>query len=136
MQGGITNMNNPYHDLYSIMGEATKIEPNLFIGKVKTTFPNLEIYLNDIVLDKDDLLVDKWIKDRHERLFTEYVDAHTHTTSTESAGETSHSHTTSNENRHRHEIKELIHNKLEVDDKVVLLRIHDKFIVISKVVSI
>ena len=123
MQGGIINMNNPYHDLYSIMGEATKIEPNLFIGKVKTTFPNLEIYLNDIVLDKDDLLVDKWIKDRNEDLFTEYQ-GHSH------GGDTT------GDGNHRHQIKFNIQDKLEINDKVILLRIDDKFIILDKVVSI
>lgn len=129
-------MNNPFLSLYEIMGEATKIEASFFIAKVKTPLPNLEVQLNDIVLDKEDLLIDKWIKDRNEELFTENVDSHTHTTSTEVAGETSHSHTISNENKHRHEIKEPIHDKLQVDDRVVLLKINDKFIVLSKVVSI
>ena len=129
-------MNNPFLGLYQVMGEATKIEASFFIAKVKTPLPNLEVQLNDIVLDKDDLLIDKWLKDRNEDLFTEDIEAHTHTTSTEVAGETSHSHTVSNENEHKHEIKEPIHDKLKVDDQVVLLKINDKFIIISKVVSI
>ena len=45
-------------------------------------------------------------------------------------------HTVSNENEHKHEIKEPIHDKLKVDDQVVLLKINDKFIIISKVVKI
>ena len=129
-------MNNPFLELYSLMGEATKVEASFFIAKVISPLPDLKVQLNDIVLDKDDLLIDKWIKDRNEDLFTEYIEEHTHTTSTEVIGETSHSHTISNENKHRHEIKDPIHNKLEIDDKVVLLKIHDKFIIISKVVSI
>ena len=129
-------MNNPFLGLYEVMGEATKVEPSFFIAKVKTPLPNLEVQLNDIVLDKDDLLIDKWLKDRNEDLFTEDIEAHTHTTSTEVAGETSHSHTVSNENEHKHEIKEPIQDKLQVNDKVILLKINDKFIVLSKVVSI
>ena len=129
-------MQNPFLGLYEVMGEATKIEASFFIAKIKTPLPNLEVQLNDIVLDKDNLLIDKWLKDRNEDLFTEDIKAHTHTTSTEVAGETSHSHTVSNENEHKHEIKEPIHDKLKVDDQVVLLKINDKFIIISKVVSI
>ena len=129
-------MNNPFLGLYEVMAEATKIEASFFIAKVKTPLPNLEVQLNDIVLDKENLLIDKWIKDRNEELFTEYIENHIHTTSTEAAGETSHSHTISSENKHRHEIKEPIHDKLQADDKVVLLKINDKFIVLSKVVSI
>ena len=129
-------MNNPFLGLYQVMGEATKIEASFFIAKVTSPLPNLKVQLNDIVLDKDNLLIDKWLKDRNEDLFTEDIEAHTHTTSTEVAGETSHSHTVSNENEHKHEIKEPIHDKLKVDDQVVLLKINDKFIIISKVVKI
>ena len=129
-------MNNPFLGLYEVMGEATKIEASFFIAKVTSPLPNLEVQLNDIVLDKDNLLIDKWLKDRNEDLFTEDVEAHTHTTSTEVVGETSHSHTISSENKHRHEIKEPIQDKLQVDDRVVLLKINDKFIIISKVVKI
>ena len=116
-------MQNPYLGLYQVMAEATKIEASFFIAKVKTPLPNLEVQLNDIILDKDDLLIDKWILDRNERLFTEY-EGHSH------GGDTT------GDGRHRHEIKELTHNKLEVDDRVVLLKINDKFVIISKVVSI
>lgn len=129
-------MNNPFLGLYQVMGEATKIEASFFIAKVTSPLPNLKVKLNDIELDKDDLLIDKWLKDRNKDLFTEDIEAHTHTTSTEVAGETSHSHTVSNENEHKHKIKEPIHDKLKVDDQVVLLKINDKFIIISKVVSI
>ena len=129
-------MNNPFLGLYEVMGEATKVEPSFFIAKIKTPLPDLKVQLNDIELDKDNLLIDKWLKDRNEDLFTEDIETHTHTTSTEGAGETFHSHTVSNENEHKHEIKEPIQDKLEVNDKVILLKINDKFIIISKVVSI
>ena len=129
-------MNNPFLGLYQVMGEATKIEASFFIAKVTSPLPDLKVKLNDIELDKDNLLIDKWLKDRNEDLFTEDVEAHTHTTSTEVVGETSHSHTISSENKHRHEIKEPIQDKLQVDDRVVLLKINDKFIIISKVVKI
>ena len=115
-------MNNPFLGLYQVMGEATKIEASFFIAKVTSPLPNLEVQLNDIVLDKDDLLIDKWLLDRNEDLFTEYQ-GHSH------GGDT-----TGNGN-HRHQIKYNIQDKLQVGDKVVLLKIDDKFIVVSKVVK-
>ena len=82
-------MKNPFLELYSLMGEATKVEASFFIAKVISPLPNLKVNLNDLVLDKDDFLISYDLID-----------------------------------------------KLEANDKVVLLRIDDKFIIISKVVSI
>ena len=116
-------MNNPFLGLYQVMGEATKIEASFFIAKVTSPLPNLKVQLNDIELDKDNLLIDKWLKDRNEDLFTEYQ---------------SHSHggDTTGDGNHRHQIKFNIQDILEVNDKVILLRIDDKFIILDKVVSI
>ena len=105
------------------MGEATKVEASFFIAKVISPLPDLKVQLNDIELDKDNLLIDKWLKDRDEDLFTDN-EGHTHGGDTTGNGE------------HKHQIKEPIHNKLEIDDKVLLLKVDDKFIVLSKVVSI
>ena len=116
-------MNNPFLGLYQVMGEATKIEASFFIAKVTSPLPNLKVQLNDIELDKDNLLIDKWLKDRNEDLFTEYQ-GHTH------GGDTT------GDGGHRHQIKYNVQDKLEVNDKVILLKINDKFIIISKVVSI
>ena len=116
-------MNNPFLGLYQVMGEATKIEASFFIAKVTSPLPNLKVQLNDIELDKDNLLIDKWLKDRNEDLFTEYQ-GHTH------GGDTT------GDGNHRHQIKYNIQDKLQVGDKVVLLKINDKFIVVSKVVKI
>ena len=116
-------MNNPFLGLYQVMGEATKIEASFFIAKVTSPLPNLKVQLNDIELDKDNLLIDKWIKDRNEDLFTEYQ-GHTH------GGDTT------GDGNHRHQIKHNVQDKLEVNDKVILLKINDKFIIISKVVKI
>lgn len=116
-------MNNPFLGLYQVMGEATKIEASFFIAKVTSPLPNLKVQLNDIVLDKDDLLIDKWLLDRNEDLFTEYQ-GHSH------GGDTT------GDGNHRHQIKYNIQDKLQVGDKVILLKINDKFIIINKVVSI
>ena len=116
-------MNNPFLGLYEVMAEATKVEASFFIAKVISPLPNLKIQLNDIILDKDNLLIDKWLKDRNKDLFTEYQ-GHSH------GGDTT------GDGNHRHQIKFNIQDKLEVNDKVILLRIDDKFIILDKVVSI
>ena len=82
-------MKNPFLELYSLMGEATKVEASFFIAKVISPLPNLKINLNDLVLDKDDFLISYNLADN-----------------------------------------------LSINDKVVLLRIDDKFIILDKVVSI
>ena len=82
-------MNNPFLELYSLMGEATKVEASFFIAKVISPLPNLKVNLNDLVLDKDDFLISYNLADN-----------------------------------------------LSINDKVVLLRIDDKFIILDKVVSI
>ena len=82
-------MKNPFLELYSLMGEATKVEASFFIAKVVSPLPNLKVNLNDLVLDKDDFLISYNLA-----------------------------------------------NNLSINDKVVLLRIDDKFIILDKVVSI
>ena len=116
-------MNNPFLGLYEVMAEATKVEASFFIAKITSPLPELKVQLNDIELDKDDLLIDKWLKDRNEDLFTEN-EGHSHGGDTTGNGE------------HKHQIKEPIQDKLKVNDKVLLLKVNDKFLVLSKVVSI
>ena len=82
-------MKNPFLELYSLMGEATKVEASFFIAKVISPLPNLKVILNDLVLDKDDFLISYNLADN-----------------------------------------------LSINDKVVLIRIDDKFIILDKVVSI
>ena len=82
-------MKNPFLELYSLMGEATKVEASFFIAKVVSPLPDLKVNLNDLVLDKDDFLISYNLADN-----------------------------------------------LSINDRVVLLRIDDKFIILDKVVSI
>ena len=56
-------MKDPFLELYSLMGEATKIEASFFIAKVISPLPNLKIQLNDLTLDKDDFLISYGLKD-------------------------------------------------------------------------
>ena len=101
-------MKNPFLELYSLMGEATKIEASFFIAKVISPLPSLKIQLNDLTLDKDDFLISK------------------------SLLLSNNANITANECSIEHNLKD----ELKINDKVVLLRIDDKFIVLSKVVSI
>ena len=101
-------MNNPFLELYSLMGEATKVEASFFIAKVISPLPNLKINLNDLVLDKDDFLISKSL------LLSNGANI------------------SSNDCNISHNLKD----ELKVNDKVILLRIDDKFIILSKVVAI
>ena len=101
-------MKDPFLSLYEIMGEATKVEASFFIAKVISPLPNLKIQLNDLTLDKDDFLISK------------------------SLLLSNNANITANECSIEHNLKD----ELKINDKVVLLRIDDKFIVLSKVVSI
>lgn len=101
-------MKNPYLELYSLMGEATKIEASFFIAKVVSPLPNLKVNLNDLVLDKDDFLISKSL----------LLSNNANVTASECS------------------IEHNLRDTLNVNDKVVLLKVDDKFIILSKVVSI
>ena len=101
-------MNNPFLELYSLMGEATKVEASFFIAKVISPLPNLKVNLNDLVLDKDDFLISK------------------------SLLLSNNANISSNDCNINHNLKD----ELKPNDKVILLRIDDKFIILDKVVSI
>ena len=101
-------MKDPFLELYSLMGEATKIEASFFIAKIISPLPNLKIQLNDLTLDKDDFLISKNL------LLSNNANI--------SASECS--------------IEHNLKDELKVSDKVILLRIDDKFIILDKVVSI
>lgn len=120
-------MKDPFLEMYKKMKEASEEVLNkntsFFIAKITKPLPNIELMLNDVPLDKDDLLIDKWILDRNNDLFTETI-GHSHGGDTTGDGE------------HKHQIKKHIQDKLEVGDQVILLKINDKFALISKVVSL
>ena len=101
-------MKDPFLSLYEIMGEATKIEASFFIAKVISPLPNLKVQLNDLTLDKDDFLISKNL------LLSNNANI--------SASDCN--------------IEHNLKDELKINDKVVLLRIDDKFIILSKVVSV
>lgn len=120
-------MKDPFLEMYKKMKEASEEVLNkntsFFIAKITKPLPNIEVKLNDVLLDKDDLLIDKWILDRNNELFTE-IEGHSHGGDTTGDGE------------HKHQIEKPIHDKLEAGDQVVLLRFNNKFALISKVVQL
>lgn len=105
---------NPYGELIGMFREEGGFnkETSFFIGDVVTGFPNIMVATQGILLDKEDLLIDKWLYDSNTTLYTENTTCDT---------------------THKHEINL---NKLAAKDKVVLLKIEDKFILLSKVVAI
>ena len=123
------NNNNPYNDLLGLMRSEGKYHNPLVpivgkITKVNDSLSDIEIVTHTMPLYKDDLLIDKWLLDRHIELFEDYTQGnHTHGDAT-------------GEGLHKHIIKEPLNNKLKVDDLVLLVPYEEKFIIISKVVSI
>ena len=73
---------NPYNEFLSIIKETSKsnITENklLNIGIVVSPLPNLIIKTSEIELDKDNLMIDKWLLDRHKETQTYTKGEHTH----------------------------------------------------------
>ena len=131
---------NPFNELISQIKDISKsniTENKLFnIGVVVSPLPDLVIKTSNIELDKDNLMIDKWLLDRHweSRTYTKGEHSHSgggHATG-EGGGDGTHTHY---DGDHFHESKDYV-NKLNVGDRVVMLREGDIFYVISKVVSI
>ena len=131
---------NPFNELISQIKDISKsniTENKLFnIGVVVSPLPDLIIKTSNIELDRDNLMIDKWLLDRHweSRTYTKGEHSHSgggHSTG-EGGGDGTHTHYGGD---HFHESKDYV-NKLNVGDRVVMLREGDMFYVISKVVSI
>ena len=131
---------NPFNELISQIKDISKsniTENKLFnIGVVVSPLPDLVIKTSNIELDRDNLMIDKWLLDRHweSRTYTKGEHSHSgggHSTG-EGGGDGTHTHYGAD---HFHESKDYV-NKLNVGDRVVMLREGDMFYVISKVVSI
>ena len=103
-------MNNPFSELINVLREEGSFynEPSFYFAKVTSELPNLKVMLNDMELNKNNLLIDKSLLDRHNYSIT------------------------CSEGNINHNLKD----KLSIGDKVVMLRDGNKFIIISKVVSI
>ena len=86
-------MNNPFSELINVLREEGSFynEPSFYFAKVTSELPNLKVSLNDMELNKNNLLIDKILFDN---------------------------------------------NALNIGDRVIMLRDNNKFIIISKVVSV
>ena len=130
---------NPFNELISQIKDISKsnITENkqLNIGEVISPLPDLQIKTSGIILDRDNLMIDQWLLDRHEETTTYTDGAHIHSggghSTGEGGGDGTHTHSGG---EHTHKSKDYV-NKLEIGDKVIMLRENDIFYIISKVVS-
>ena len=123
------NNNNPYNDLLGLMRSEGKYHNPLTpivgkITKIDDALSDIEVVTHTMPLYKDDLLIDKWLLDRHIEVFEDYTEGnHTHGDAT-------------GEGLHKHIMKEPLNNKLQVDDLVLLVPYEEKFIIAGWVVTI
>ena len=121
---------NPYDDLLGLIRSEGKYHNPLTplvgrITKVNDDLTDIEVLAYQMPLDKDDLLIDSWLLDRHTKQFID-----------ETEGSHTHGGDATGNGLHKHEIKEPLVDKLKVDDLVLLIPYEEKFIITSKVVSI
>lgn len=105
-------MKDPFLELHKKIENTAKevLDKNtsFFIAKITKPLPNVELMLNDVPLDKDDILIDSNLLKLNEADVTCSTGSITHN----------------------------LKDSLNVGDKVILLKINDRFILISKVVSL
>jgi hypothetical protein len=124
------NNNNPYNDLLGLMRTQGKYHNPLVpivgkITKVNDALSDIEVITHTMPLYKDDLLIDSWLLDRHTKQFIDHTE-----------GSHIHGGDITGEGLHKHEMKEPLVDKLKVNDLVLLVSHEEKFIIVSKVVSI
>ena len=130
---------NAFNELISQIKDISKTNitenKQLNIGEVIQPLPNLKIKTSGIELDRDNLMIDKWLLDRHKETQTYTEGEHTHSggghSTGEGGGDGTHSHSGGG---HSHKSKDYV-DKLKVGDKVIMLRENDMFYIISKVVK-
>ena len=108
-------MANPINEFIGIIREEGKYhnQPSFFIGKIKRKLPDLKIETNNIILEKEDILIDSWMIDRQLETFD-----------------------TETNQEHQHEVKNPFIDNFESGDMVIMFRIGEKFAVVSKLVSL
>ena len=108
-------MSDPINEFIGIIREEGKHynEPSFFVGKIKSKLPDLKIEINNIVLEKEDILIDSWMLDRQIESFD-----------------------TETNQEHLHEVKNPFIDTFESGDIVIMFKIGDKFAVVSKLVSL
>lgn len=108
-------MANPINEFIGIIREEGKYhnQPSFFIGKIENKLPDLKIETNNIILEKEDILIDSWMLDRQIESFD-----------------------TETNQEHKHEVKNPFIDTFESGDMVIMFRIGEKFVVVSKLVSL
>ena len=108
-------MANPINEFIGIIREEGKHynEPSFFIGEIKSKLPDLKIEVNNVILEKEDILIDSWMIDRQLETFD-----------------------TETNQEHQHEVKNPFIDNFESGDMVIMFRIGEKFAVVSKLVSL
>ena len=123
------NNSNPYNDFLGLMRDEGKHYNPLTplvgkITKIDDLLSDIEVITHTMPLYKDDLLIDKWLLDRHIEVFEDYTQgSHTHGNATGNG-------------LHKHIMKEPLNNKLRVGDLVVLVPYEERFVIVSKVVEL
>ena len=123
------NNNDPYGEFLGLMRKEGQYYNPLVplvgkVTKVNDALTDIEVTTHTMPLYADDLMIDSWIKDRHIKQFIDYTDgSHTHGDATGNG-------------LHKHEMKEPLTDRLKVGDLVLLVPYEEKFIIISKVVSL
>ncbi|HBG8286639.1 TPA: DUF2577 family protein, partial [Clostridioides difficile] len=79
----------------------------------KSKLPDLKIETNNIILEKEDILIDSWMLDRQIETFD-----------------------TETNQEHKHEVKNPFIDTFESGDMVIMFRIGEKFAIVSKLVSL
>lgn len=112
---------NPFADLIGIMRDEGKTPSSFFMGEVIKPLPNIEINTQGLQLYKDDLVIDKWLYDRNSIEF-----------------ECSNISSCSDDGGHKHDIStnSSLKNTLIPGDKVFLVCLGEKFLILSKVVDL
>lgn len=108
-------MPNPYNDLIEIFREEGNrlYEPSFYFAEVTSSYPNLKVKFDNAELDRKMLLIDSFLLRQQKEILTEIDESETHT----------------------HTIKTLT-NLIRKGDRVLLVRDKEKFVILSKVVSI
>lgn len=110
-------MNDPYNKFICVIREegAFLNEPSFIVGEIVEGLPDLKVKTGDNIIDKDSLLIDKWILDRNSALFTKLSTC---------------------DIQHNHEIDGPIKDSLNKGDLVVMIRHGENLVILSKVVNV
>lgn len=112
---------NPFADLISIMRDEGKTPSSFFMGEIIKPLPNIEINTQGLPLYKSDLMIDKWLYDRNCIGF-----------------ECSSASSCPDDGGHKHTISTnpSLKDTLNPGDKVFLVCLGEKFLILSKVVDL